>query len=157
MKKIFLLFVLFFTCFQYVGAQTIKAGSLISVQSNKEVRAKKLNVGDLVEFEVYEDLKVQGAVAVPKGSKAYAKVLEARKSGIAGTKGKLKIEFIYCQVGETKIPLEGEIDFAGKNRTGGTVAAAAIVAAPLIFLSGKKAFIPEGYQTVATVKVDTDL
>lgn len=136
----------------------IKAGALISVKNDKEVRAKNVNVGDLVAFDVSEDVKVGDSVVVSKGAKAYAKVLVAKKSGIAGTKGKLKIGWVYCVADNgTKIPLEGEIDFARKNHTAGAVAAGAIVAAPLIFLTGQHAAIPEGYTNVASVKVDTEL
>ena len=136
----------------------IKAGALISVKNDKEVRAKNVNVGDLVAFDVSEDVKVGDSVVVSKGAKAYAKVLVAKKSGIAGTKGKLKIEWVYCVADNgTKIPLEGEIDFARKNHTAGAVVAGAIVAAPLIFLTGQHAAIPEGYTNVVSVKVDTEL
>lgn len=136
----------------------VKAGTLISVKNGKEVRAKNVNIGDLVAFDVTEDVKAGDSIVVSKGAKAYAKVLVAKKSGIAGTKGKLKIGWVYCTADNgTKIPLEGEIDFARKNHTAGAVAAGAIVAAPLIFLTGQHASIPEGYTNVATVKVDTEL
>ena len=114
-------------------------------------------MGDLIEFDVYEDFKQHDSILVPKGSKVYAKILEAKKSGIAGTKGKLKIEFVYCQTANAKIPLEGVIDFARKNHTSGAVIAGAVVAAPLIFLTGQHAKIPKDYKTVATVKTDTEL
>lgn len=46
---------------------------------------------------------------------------------------------------------------AGTLHTTGAIAASAIVAAPLIFLTGQHAAIPAGYTNVTTVKVDTDL
>lgn len=96
----------------------IKAGTLISVKNEKEVRAKNVNIGDLVAFDVAEDVKAGDSIVISKGAKAYAKVLVAKKSGIAGTKGKLKIGWVYCTASNgTKIPLEGEIDFARKNHT----------------------------------------
>lgn len=155
-------FVIILFCFisSLVFAQkpVIKAGSLISVKNDKEVRAKNVNVGDLVAFEVTENVKVGDSIVISKGAKAYAKVLVAKKSGIAGTKGKLKIEWVYCEANNgTKIPLEGEIDFARKNHTAGAVAAGAILAAPLIFLTGQHASIPAGYTNVVSVKVDTEL
>lgn len=158
MKKLFFILVLLASFAPEIFAQkTVKAGSVISVQNNTEVRVKDINVGDLVAFEVSEDFASKGEVLIPKGSKAFAKVLQASKSGMAGKKGKLKIEFVYCQVGSVKVPLEGEIDFARKNHTAGAVAAAAVVAAPLIFMTGQHAVIPAGYQNVATVKTDTEL
>lgn len=68
-------------------------------------------------FDVSEDIKVGDSIVISKGAKAYAKVLVAKKSGIAGTKGKLKVEWLYCVANNnTKVPLEGEIDFIRKER-----------------------------------------
>lgn len=142
----------------YGQSLTIKKGSLISVESKKEIRAKNVNVGDLIELTVAEDFKIGDSIVISTGNKAVAKVLVAKKSGIAGTKGKLKIEWVYCESNSgVKIPLEGEVDFSRKNHTTGAIAAAAIVAAPLIFLTGQHAAIPEGYRNVAAVKIDIEL
>lgn len=37
-------------------------------------------------FDVSEDIKVGDSIVISKGAKAYAKVLVAKKSGIAGTR-----------------------------------------------------------------------
>lgn len=137
---------------------TIKAGSIVSVVCPEEIRAKKVNVGDLVSFEVDEPFIQRDSVLIPVKTKVYAKVLVAKKSGIAGTKGKLKIEWLYIQMSNgVKIPLEGEFDFARKNHTTGSIVAAAVVAAPLIFLTGQHAVIKKGQKLIVTVKQDTEL
>ena len=158
MKKNILVFLCLFSTFTYAQKPVLKAGSLISIENKKEIRAKNVNVGDLVAFDVSEDIKVGDSIVISKGAKAYAKVLVAKKSGIAGTKGKLKVEWLYCVANNnTKVPLEGEIDFSRKNHTSGAVVAGTIVAAPLIFLTGQHAAIPAGYTNVTTVKIDTEL
>ncbi|MBQ7420588.1 MAG: hypothetical protein IJV27_00350 [Prevotella sp.] len=136
----------------------LKSGTLITVENKEEVRAKNVNASDLLPFYVAEDVRIGDSVVISAGNKVFARVLVAKKSGIAGTKGKLKIEWVYCEANSgTKIPLEGEIDFSRKNHTAGAVAAAAVVAAPLIFLTGQHAAIPEGYKDVVSVKADTEL
>ena len=158
MKKNILVFLCLCSTFTYSQKPVLKAGSLISIENKKEIRAKNVNVGDLVAFDVSEDIKVGDSIVISKGAKAYAKVLVAKKSGIAGTKGKLKVEWLYCVANNnTKVPLEGEIDFSRKNHTSGAVVAGTIVAAPLIFLTGQHAAIPAGYTNVTTVKIDTEL
>lgn len=158
MKKVLLFLALMVCGYSYGQAPVIKKGTIIDVENHEEVRAKKVNPGDLVTFYIVNDVKVGDSIVISKGNKAVAKVLIAKKSGIAGTKGKLKIEWVYCESNSgKKIPLEGEIDFARKNHTAGAVAAAAVVAAPLIFLTGQHAAIPANYQGITTVKYDTDL
>lgn len=159
MKKNLLFCICFLSClFAYGQKLVLKAGTIISVECKEEIRAKDVNVGDLIPFTVSEDVKIGDSLVISKGNKAVAKVLLAKKSGMAGTKGKLKIEWVYCESNsKKKIPLEGEIDFARKNKTTGAVAAAAVVAAPLIFLTGQHAKIPAGYANVTTVKIDTEL
>lgn len=158
MKPLIITLLLLFAMHTSAQKPILKAGSIISVENQEKVRAKKVNAGDLLPFIVTEDVKVGDSIVVSKGLKAWARVTEAKKSGIAGTKGKLKIEWVYCESNSgTKIPLEGEIDFARKNNTGSAVALGAVVAAPLIFLTGQHAEIPAGYKNVTTVKYDTEL
>ena len=88
MKKNILVFLCLCSTFTYAQKPVLKAGSLISIENKKEIRAKNVNVGDLVAFDVSEDIKVGDSIVISKGAKAYAKVLVAKKSGIAGTKGK---------------------------------------------------------------------
>ena len=117
MKKNILVFLCLCSTFTYAQKPVLKAGSLISIENKKEIRAKNVNVGDLVAFDVSEDIKVGDSIVISKGAKAYAKVLVAKKSGIAGTKGKLKVEWLYCVANNnTKVPLEGEIDFSYNGR-----------------------------------------
>jgi len=159
MKKELLFCICFLSCLYTYGQNIVlKAGTLISVECKEEVRAKNVNVGDLISFIVSEDVKIGDSLVISKGNKAFAKVLVAKKSGIAGKKGKLSIEWVYCESNTgKKIPLEGEIDFARKNKTSGAVVAAAVVAVPLIFITGQHAKIPAGYTNVTTVKFDTEL
>lgn len=158
-KAIFCLFIILFAIeTQGQNRPIIKTGSIVSVVCPEEIRAKKVNVGDLVTFEVDEPFVQQDSVLIPTKTKVYAKVLVAKKSGIAGTKGKLKIEWLYIQMANgVKIPLEGEFDFARKNHTTGSIVAATVVAAPLIFLTGQHAVIKKGQKLIVTVKQDTEL
>lgn len=160
MKKLFvsLICLLFICVAQGQKPPIIKAGSVISVICPEEIRAKKVNVGDLVTFEVDEPFIQRDSVLIPTKTKVYAKVLVAKKSGIAGTKGKLKIEWLYVQMSNgVKVPLEGEFDFARKNHTAESIVAATVVAAPLIFLTGQHAVIKKGQKLIVTVKQDTEL
>lgn len=77
MKKNILVFLCLCSTFTYAQKPVLKAGSLISIENKKEIRAKNVNVGDLVAFDVSEDIKVGDSIVISKGAKAYAKVLVA--------------------------------------------------------------------------------
>lgn len=57
MKKNILVFLCLCSTFTYAQKPVLKAGSLISIENKKEIRAKNVNVGDLVAFDVSEDIK----------------------------------------------------------------------------------------------------
>ena len=70
---------------------TIKAGTIVPLQSINLVKAADVEEGQSVDFRVINDIKVGDDIAISKGTLVKGLVTEARKSTIAGTKGRLKI------------------------------------------------------------------
>ena len=70
---------------------TIKAGTIIPLQSVKQVMAADVAEGQTVDFSVVQDVFFDGICAIPRGTLVKGKVSEARKSSLAGTKGRLVI------------------------------------------------------------------
>ena len=93
MKKMILGYVLAMFSLVSFGQQkvTIKAGTIIPLQSSKQVQAADVTEGQTVDFNVVQDVMVDGVCVVPRGTLVKGKVAEARKSTVAGTKGRLVI------------------------------------------------------------------
>lgn len=167
MRKFFisLSFFLFtyFTC-DVVSAQSVqgrnivlKAGTPVELRAVKTVMARDVEVGDNVKFSVVSDVKCAGVVSIPAGSIADGVVTEAKKSSLAGTKGRLSIDIKTVTLGDgTKVPLSGMARVYGKNRTPAAVIAALFIW-PCIFIPGTKAVMPEGYDVTATVLANTEI
>lgn len=159
MKKLFT-FALFAFSAISIGAQTVKlkAGTNVPVKANQTVYAKDVEIGDQIKFTVTTDIKADGKVVIPTGTIAYGKVTEAKKSSLAGTKGRLGInlDHIVLENGEKIYLTGGEVRISGKNRTPLAVITACFVW-PCIFIPGTKAVMPSGYEAVASVSNTTEI
>ena len=154
MKKIVLTIALVTIC-SIVSAQkqvTIKAGTIIPMQSINNVKAADVSEGQTVDFQVMQDILVDEVCVIPRGSLVKGKVSEARKSTIAGTKGRLHITIdrMNLENGEPLFFSNTEVRIYGKNRTPLAVVLGCL-AWPCIFIPGTKAVMPAGYEVHATV------
>lgn len=114
-------------------------------------------MGDDVKFTVLSDVKRGGVVLIPAGTIANGVVSEAKKSSLAGTKGRLSVDFRSLTLADgTNVPLSGNVRVSGKNRTPLAVITALFVW-PCIFIPGTKAVLPEGYNATATVIANTEV
>ena len=158
MKKFTLLFLfsLLLGCAAFAQEKvTIKGGTIVSLESVKEIRASKSHVGQIVDFKVLRDVKVDGKVAIPAGTIAKGSVYEAKRSTAFGTKGRLgiKIKYLNLPNGDVLNFTSSEVYITGKNRTAVSVVVFLFTLLP--FPCGSKAVMPEGYECEATVANNT--
>ena len=158
MKRIIFALLLAVYSFYSLGQKqvTIKAGTIVPLQSITEVKAADVDEGQTIDFRVSQDVIVDGICAIPVGTIAKGKVMEARKSTVAGTKGKLWITIsnLFLPSGEAVYFTSTEVRISGKNRTPLSVVTA-IFMWPCIFIPGTKAVMPAGYDVQATVVANT--
>lgn len=152
MKKFFLTALLILSTI-LVNAQTVKvkAGTIIPMRSITTVFARDCEVGKIIKFQVTEDIKSEGKLVIANGTPVIGHVTEARKSTVAGTKGKLNIaiDYLLLENGE-KIYLTGNVYISGKNRTPIAVVAGLFTVVGIL-IPGTKAVLNEGYVTTATI------
>lgn len=139
------------------AAPVIKAGTVVNLEPVSTVLAREVDAGAVVKFRVKTDVKQQGEVLVPAGTMADGVVTEAKKSSIAGTKGRLTVDFRNLTLEDgTVVPLTGTARAVGKNRTPLAVTLCVFVW-PCIFIPGTKAMLVEGQDFTATVAANTEL
>ncbi len=136
----------------------IKAGTQIPLQAVNQVKAADVTEGAVVDFRTTHEVKVDGVCVLPQGLLAKGRVVEAKRSSLAGTKGRLKIQITEMNTpsGETIFFSNSQVYICGKNRTPLAVVACLFVW-PCIFIPGSKAVMPAGYETMATVAANTTL
>jgi len=118
-----------------------------------------------VDFEVLDDITVNGTLVIPKGGLAFATVTEAQAKRRMARGGKLDINIDYVKlVSGEKAALRAVKDVKGGGHTGGMVGgmvATSLVffpAAPFfLFMHGKDISIPKGTEITAYVNGDMKL
>jgi len=137
----------------------------IKMRINRTVSSADAHVGDTVDFEVLEELKINGVLVVPKGGLAFATVTEAQAKRRMARGGKLDINIDYVRlVDDEKAALRAVKAVQGGGHTGamtGAIVATSLVflpAAPFfLFMHGKDISIPKGTEITAYVNGDMKL
>ncbi len=159
MKKIIFISLILCGCSIFARATkniVLKAGTIVPLQSVNQVKAADVQEGQLVDFKVAKDVKVNDVCVIPIGTLVKGKVTEAKKSSIAGTKGRLciNISSLILPSGDPIYFSNTDVRIYGKNRTPLAVAVGIFVW-PCIFIPGSKAVMPAGYEVQATVAANT--
>jgi hypothetical protein len=118
-----------------------------------------------VDFDVLEEVKVDGIPVIPKGSLAWGTVTEAQSKRRMARGGKLDVNIDEVRlVDGEKAPLRAVKEVKGGGHTGGMtagiVATSLIVwpAAPFfLFMHGKDVTIPKGTEVTAYINGDMNL
>jgi hypothetical protein len=140
-------------------------GTAVRLRLNRNLSSADARVGDPVDFEVLEDVILNGVMIIQRGSSALATVTEAKQKGRMGKAGKLDVNIDHARslIGE-KVTLRAVKENQGGSSTGkmtGAMVATSIVffpAAPLfLFMKGKDVTISKGTEITAFVHGDARL
>jgi len=141
------------------GGPILEEGTPVKLRISRTVSSADAQVGDTVDFEVLEEVKVGNWVVIPKGGTAWATVTaaEAKIRMARGGKLDMNIDSVRLADGE-KAALRAVKDVKGGGHTGamtGGMVATAIVfwpAAPFfLFMHGKDITVPKGTEITAYV------
>jgi hypothetical protein len=137
------------------AAPLLRQGTEIRLKTVSLLSSKFSKLGDRFELLTTEDLKVNGQVVIPAGTRGVGEVTKVEKKGAFGKSGKLDTRVVYLAVGDQRIAMTGQSHEAGAGGTAGTVAAAVLVGVFSAFVTGKSAEYPAGSSMVAYVENDT--
>jgi hypothetical protein len=140
-------------------------GTPLRLRLNRNVSSADAKVGESVDFEVLEDVKVNEVLVIARGSTALATVTEAVPKKRLARGGKLGVNIDSVRlVNDEKITLRAVKGGSGGGHTGimvGGMVATAIVffpAAPFfLFMKGKDITIPKGTEITAYVDGEVKL
>jgi len=137
----------------------------VRLRITQTISSADAKVGDVVEFEVLDELVIQNRSVIETGARAVGVVTKAKHKRRLGRGGKLDISIQYVRLTNLeKAALRGSRDTAGGGHTGkmtGAIVATSIVffpAAPFfLFVKGKDITIPQGTEITAYINGDIRL
>lgn len=144
---------------QTAGSAVLEDGTPLKLRISRTVSSTDAHVGDTVDFEVLEEVRVGSLLLIPKGGVAWATVTEAESKRRMARGGKLNmnIDSVRLVDGE-KVALRAVKEVKGGGHTGamtGGIVATAIVfwpAAPFfLFMHGKDITVPKGTEITAYI------
>jgi hypothetical protein len=143
----------------------LEDGTPVHLVLSENLSSADAVTGQTVEFEVVDDVVVNGLLVIPRGSTAWATVTEAEHKRRMGRAGKLDINIDKVRLADgEKAMLRAVKDTKGGSHTGamvgGMVATSLVLlpAAPLFLLMhGKDVTIPKGTDVTAFIQGDVTL
>ncbi len=143
----------------------LEDGTPVKLVLAETISSADERVGNVVSFEVVEDVRVGDVVVIPRGSTAWATVAAAEAKKRMGRGGKLDINIDKVRLADgEKVLLRAVKDGTGGGHqgamAGAMVAAGGVVwpAAPFFpFMRGRDISIPKGTQITAYIQGDAVL
>jgi hypothetical protein len=143
----------------------LEDGTPVKLRLNRNVSSADAHVGEGVDFEVLEEVVVNGVAVVPKASLALGTVTEAQPKRRMARGGKLDMNLDNVRLADgEKAALRAVKEAKGGGHTGamtaGIVATGLLVwpAAPFfLFMHGKDVTVPKGAEITAYINGDMKL
>jgi hypothetical protein len=149
----------------FAQGSVLEDGTPVKLRIGRTVSSADAHVGETVDFDVLEEIKVDDAVVIPKGGLAWATVTAAESKRRMGRGGKLdmNIDSVRLIDGE-KTALRAVKNVKGAGHTGamtGAIVGTAIVFWPgapfFLLMHGKDITIPKGTEITAYINGDFHL
>ncbi len=119
-KRVLTVIVALGLCTLYATAREVvlKAGTAVPMQLVNTVTGKNAAVGQIVDFRVTSDIKVDGVTVIPANSVAKAQVVRAKKNGLFGSAGEIQltVNSVTAVDGTQVILSGGTLSDEGKNK-----------------------------------------
>jgi len=128
----------------------------IRMRLSRNLSSSGVKVGETADFEVLDEVIVDGVLLVARGSMAVATVTEAQSKRIArGGKLDVTIDFVRLVNGD-KVALRASKDTKGAGYTG-AITSDAPAPGMAFFMKGKDATVPKGTEITAYVNGEIKL
>ena len=128
------------------SALVLKDGTAIRLKTGRAVSSTDARVGDIVNCEVIDEIRLENTAIIPKGSSALATVTAVQPKRGIGRGAKVDISIDYVQLANgNKAPLRAAQDMNGMAQ-----AASRVVISP-VSLRGKEVTIPQDTEFTAYV------
>lgn len=136
---------------------SLKQGTEIRLETVGELSSNRSRVGDRIDLEVRDAVRLDGQTVIPAGTRAIGEITRRKDSGMWGKAGKLEFKPLYIKMGDRQIGLSATDSTKDKGKAGTAGVVAAVVFLPVagFFVKGTSAKIPA--RTGVTAYLDEEV
>lgn len=143
---------------QSPAALKVPDGTPVRLALTESLSSATNEVDNPVHFEVLEDVKVSGVLAIPKGSTAVGHVVEAEGRKRMGRAGKLNFTVDHVKSPDGgNLRLRASSTRKGEDKTGTVIIGTVILSPLFLIMRGKDITIPKGTEIAAYVDGDREI
>lgn len=152
-----------FTSYSFILPATmssvvLKSGTPISLETSRMYSSSELSPGQMIDFKVRNDVKVEDKVVISAGTIAKGQVMRANKAKGLGKAGTIDVAIkSVAAVDGTNINLNGSVYNEGEDKQTLSIVLGILLCVLFLTMKGKEAVLPSGYAVDASVASSTDI
>jgi hypothetical protein len=135
------------------GEVVLNAGTIVPLEMVSMINSSSVYVGQGIDLRVKYDVKVEGKTVIAAGSIARGQVMRAQKARGLGKEGFLEIQIksVAATDGQEVFLAGGNVYQEGEDKQALAVVLGLFICIFFLFMKGKNAQVPPGYQVSASV------
>lgn len=140
-------------------AVVLTSGTSIPLETVSAIQSDLVSAGQMIDFKVRYDVKVDDVVVIPAGSIARGQVTRADKAKAIGKEGFVEIQIKSVQAvdGQEIYLTGGNVYQEGDNKQTLAIVLGVLVCVLFLLIKGKNAVVPSGYEVMSTVASNTTI
>jgi hypothetical protein len=135
----------------------VKAGTSLTLETAETISSETLTPGQMIDFKVKYDVKVDDKVVIAAGAPAKGQVLRAQKAKGLGKEGLIEIQLKSAKAvdGQDILLGMGNVFQEGESKETLSIVLGVVLCILFLTMKGKNALVPAGYEATASVAVNS--
>jgi hypothetical protein len=137
----------------------LPAGTPVALETTTLIRSDEAQMGQIVEFKVRSDVKINNKVVIAAGALAKGQIVKAQRAKGIGKEGyvEIQIKSVTAADGQEVILSNSNLYQEGENKQTLSIVLGVLVCILFLTMKGKNAEIAPGYQVMTSVAANTNI
>ncbi|MES2265182.1 MAG: hypothetical protein V4520_00385 [Bacteroidota bacterium] len=135
----------------------LPSGTSVVMETITAINSKEATVGQVLEFRIKGDIKVNNKVVIAAGSIAKGQITRTQHAKAIGKEGYIEVQIksVTAVDGQEVYLANSNLYKEGDNKQTISIVLGVLVCVLFLFLKGKEVTIEPGYQVTASVAANT--
>jgi hypothetical protein len=141
------------------GETVLNAGTMVALETISVIKSNSVLIGQIIDFRVPYDVKVDNKVVIAAGSMARGQVMSAQRAKGIGQAGfvEVQIRSVTAVDGQEILLTGGNLNQEGEDKQTLAIVLGVFVCVLFLTIKGKDAQVPPGYHVRSAVAMTTTI